>query len=183
MASIPAYGHRTYKSPVGTASDLPVTGNSTDDVKVVNDTGIVYRWDGSQWVPVKADATPGSVSTATGTIISNVACDATVYVGAAIRMSGGVAYNALADSYANSNVLGVVETKTSATVCSVRVAGVTDEIFVGLSESDEYYLSATIEGAIVTTVPTGSGQVILKLGQPYSTTRFAVIKGERIIRA
>lgn len=116
-------------------------------------------------------------------VIQNVTCDNSVYVGAAVRIDAlGTAYNALADSIANSNVMGIVESKSSATVCNIRVLGVTDAIFSGLDVTKEYYLSAVTEGLITTSVPTVTGHVKLKLGQPRSATEFLVTKGERTVR-
>lgn len=117
--------------------------------------------------------------------IQNVDCDASVYVGAAVRMTAlGVAVNALADTADNANVIGIVEEKQSATLCTVRFLGVTEgDIFVGLDVTKEYYLSDTVAGEITTTVPTLAGHIVLKLGQPFSATKFLVLKGIRIERA
>ena len=117
-------------------------------------------------------------------VIKNVDCDATVYVGAAVRMTpGGIAVNALADSKDNSNVLGIVESKSSSTVCNIRVSGVSGENFAGLDVTKIYYLSDVTAGLIGTSIPTTSGHVKVKVGQPYSATRFMVQKGEPVVRA
>lgn len=116
-------------------------------------------------------------------VLTNVTCDASVYQGAAVRMTGaGTAVNAIADSIANSNVIGIVESKPSSTLCNIRVLGVTSTIFTGLDVTKEYYLSDTIAGEINTTVPTTTGHVKIKLGQPFSATEFLVLKGEAIVR-
>jgi len=118
-------------------------------------------------------------------ILVDVPCDSSVYVKSAVRMeSTGIAYNALADSIANSNVIGIVISKSSVTTCTIRVTGITDGVFTGLDVTQEYYLSHSVAGEITTTVPpSGSGYIRLKLGQPYSDTQFLVMKGERTIRA
>lgn len=119
-----------------------------------------------------------------GLVLKDVPCDSTVYVKAAVRMNGsGVAFNALADSKANSNVIGIVQAKSSSTLCDIRVTGVTPSIFTGLDETKEYFLSATVDGEITTTVPTGTGEVVLILGQPFSATRFMVNKTTRRVRS
>jgi hypothetical protein len=116
-------------------------------------------------------------------VILNVTCDLTVYVGAAVIMDGsGVAQNALADSKANSNVIGIVEAKSDTTTCDIRVLGVSASIFSGLDVTKEYYLSNTVPGQITTTVPATTGHVKAKLGQPFSATEMLVLKGERTIR-
>ena len=117
-------------------------------------------------------------------LLSNVPCATAVYVGAAVRMDGtGTAQNAIATSAANSNIIGIVESKSSSTVCSIRVLGVSEGLFTGLDVTKEYYLSDTVAGDITTTVPTASGSIILKVGQPYSATDFLVLKGTRTVRA
>lgn len=125
--------------------------------------------------------TAQSVSSAANILLVNVPCDPTVYVGAAVRMSAGTAYNALADSVANSNFIGVVQRKASATLCDIRVLGVTPDIFVGLDETQEYFLSDTVAGEVTTTPAAGAGHVIVRVGQPYSATKLLVVKGQRIV--
>ena len=115
--------------------------------------------------------------------IANVTCDASVFLGAVVRMNAsGEAENALADSLANSNIIGIVTEKPSSTVCTIRVLGVTDSIFTGLDVTQEYYLSDTNAGELSTSIPTASGSVIIKVGQPYSNTEFLVLKGSRTVR-
>ncbi len=120
---------------------------------------------------------------ATGLVLKGVPCDASVYAGAAVYLNGAVAYNALADDAATSNVIGIVERKISSTLCDIRVSGVTPALFVGLDETKDYNLSATVPGGITTVVPTTSGYIWIKLGQPYGTTKFVMIKGVPVRRA
>lgn len=115
-------------------------------------------------------------------VLKNIDCDATVYVGAVVRMDSAVAYNAQADVFANSNAIGVVISKSSSTKCDIRLFGYTEDIFTGLDETKTYYLSDTVAGGIQTNVPTGSGTVILEVGKPFSPTSLVVIIGERIVR-
>lgn len=117
------------------------------------------------------------------TVIKNVTCDATVYIGALVRMSGGIAVNALADNADNANVIGIVEDKSSATVCVIRFLGVTNPIFAGLDETKEYYLSDVTPGLITTTIPVTSGHVVLKVGQPFNDKQLLVLKGTRLVRS
>ena len=146
-----------------------------------------------------------------GIVLYNVPCETDVYVKSAVRMkvdavvltmddwtdlasltsmsyspsSTTLAANALADTYANSNVLGICINKPSANLCDIRLSGSTADIFTGLDVTEEYYLSDTVPGEIVKTpdAPTDPGTVLLKIGQPYSDLKFVVFKGERIVRA
>lgn len=134
----------------------------------------------TQYVSSTVPASGGGSTT--GIILENVPCDATVFVGAAVYMDGGTAKNALADDRATSNVVGLVESKQSATVCTVRVSGLTIAMFVGLDETKNYYLSDTVPGEIQTTPPTAAGHVLVRVGQPFSATEFVVNKGVITIR-
>lgn len=116
-------------------------------------------------------------------VIRSIPCESSVYEGAVVRMqSNGVAKNAIADSLENSNMFGVVELKQSLNVCDVRVLGVTSDIFVGLDVTKEYFLSDSVDGGLSETIPTTSGHVILKVGQPYSDSELLILKGQRTTR-
>jgi len=116
--------------------------------------------------------------------ISNVPCETAASVGDWVAMDvTGTAYRALADSFANSNVLGLVEEKASATSCTIRVSGVSLALFSGLDPSYEYFLSDTTPGGMSIAPPTGSGHVILRVGQPFSATTFFVSRGQRLVRS
>ena len=117
------------------------------------------------------------------TKIDGVTCEAAAVTGDWVRMSGGVAVRALADSITNSNVIGVIEEKITSTICTVRFLGETLPLYVGLDETKEYYLSPTLPGKMQVAPPTNPGEVVVKLGQPFSATEFLVLKGARYVRA
>jgi hypothetical protein len=117
-------------------------------------------------------------------VISGVDCQSDVYVGSFVRMDNdGKAHNALADSYINSNVIGVVESKPSPIRCDIRVLGKTGSIFTGLDTTLNYFLSDTIPGGLTSTPPTTPGHIMIKLGQAFSISSFLIAKGDRIERA
>lgn len=129
-------------------------------------------------------ANKSDVESKSGLVLTNVPCDASVFVGAAVRMTGGgTAVNALADSLANSNMIGIVQFKPSSTLCNIRVLGLTPDIYVGLDVSKEYFLSDINAGEITTTIPTASGHIVLKVGQPFSAIKLLVLKGRPMERA
>lgn len=132
----------------------------------------------SATIPV--DFTSGDLSNA---LLIDIPCDATVYIGAVVRISAGIVYNALADSVSNSNVIGIVEAKSSSTICTVRVSGITENIFSGLDDTKVYYLSSTVAGLITVTPPSATGEVMIRLGVPYTATSLVIDKGTRVIRA
>lgn len=116
-------------------------------------------------------------------VFTGITCDPSVEPGDAVRFSAGIAVRALANSFENSNVVGIVDSKEDTTVCTIRVNGVSTSVYLGLDEAAQYYLSDTMPGKITTTAPVASGHVVLKVGQPFDSTRLLVIKGERIVRA
>lgn len=129
-------------------------------------------------MPIKVrSATTSAASSATDTnLIETVVCDSGVAVGDWVRMNGSdVAVGAQADSIANANVFGVVESKDSSTVCNIRIGGISTAIFSGLDQTTEYFLDVTTAGAMATLPPgLGSGGVAISLGKPFSATKFAV---------
>ncbi len=116
-------------------------------------------------------------------VLQDVSCNPSVFVGAIVIMNSGVAVNAIADSLANSNMIGIVESKSSLEKCNIRVSGVTDgNIFSGLDETKEYFLSDSVGGQITSIPPSASSHVLLRIGQPFSSTKMLVLKGTRVIR-
>lgn len=47
--NIPAYGSASWKEAVSAVIDLPASGNSVGDTRVVETTSEIYIWDGSTW--------------------------------------------------------------------------------------------------------------------------------------
>ena len=116
-------------------------------------------------------------------VLTDVPCEAAAQVSDFVRMNSvGTAVRAIADDFDNSNIIGVIESKSGSNLCNIRVSGVTDDLFTGLDVTKEYFLSDTVPGTITTTVPTTTGHVRLKVGQPFSATSFFVNKGDRLIR-
>lgn len=114
---------------------------------------------------------------------ANVPCNSSVSIGDWVVMdSGGIAQKASASSLATSNVFGLVGTKLTSTLANVLIVGVSSALFTSLDLTKEYYLSET-PGEMTTTPPSSPGSVVLKLGQPYSSTRFVILKGLRIVRS
>lgn len=117
-------------------------------------------------------------------IIENVTCLTDVFVGAVVSFNGsGVVFNSLADSTSTCDVVGIVETKASSTLCDVRVCGITPEHYTSLDPTETYYLSDTTAGTLTTSVTTTSGNIIVPVARPVGTTRMAVQIQPRMIRA
>lgn len=117
-------------------------------------------------------------------LIQTFSCDASVYIGAWVYLDvSGVAQNAIATSVSASNVIGVVEQKPNSTACLVRVLGVTRELFTGLTINLPYFLSSTVAGDMTTSIPTGSGEVVLRLGTPTTDKKLLVAPQMRMVRS
>ena len=116
-------------------------------------------------------------------ILTGVICDAAVELGDCVRFDSGVAVQALADTFENANVVGIVESKEDTTICTVRVNGVSSSVYAGLDEAQQYYLSDILPGKLTTVAQTLTNHVVLRMGQPFDSTRLIVLKGERIVRA
>lgn len=124
-------------------------------------------------------------------VLLNVPCQTSVFIGAWVYMnSSGIATNAKADDYDTSNVIGIVEKKPSTTTCNIRFLGLTDAnldlstIHGVLDVEKDYFLSDADEGEMVTNPnqPADPGDIVLKLGQAFNTTRFLVRVGDRFER-
>jgi|GEM_PF-2975567 len=146
-----------------------------------------------------------------GEIINDLPCVSDVYVGSFVRLLKGaevekvmadwptlsdiitldaksystLCVNAIATSWDHSNVLGLVESKPTPTTCNVRISGKSGNIFFGLDTDQEYCLSDLDHGGITILAngPSGSGHILLSLGQAFSETSFIINKNDRIIRA
>jgi len=116
-------------------------------------------------------------------ILNDVQCEAGTVVGDAVRMSSGIAIRAVANSIANSNIIGIVESIEDDGVARIRIGGLTSEIYEGLEENKDYYLSDSNPGKLTTTPPSNSESVILRVGQAFSSTRLIVSKGLSLVLA
>jgi hypothetical protein len=129
---------------------------------------------------VARKTTAGGGSGSDSSLLENITCNAAVAVGDWVRIDGSnVAQKAQGDSIANSLVVGVVQSKPSSTLCNIVTDGGTTAIFSSLDPTKAYFLSPSTAGAMTVTVPSGAGQVILKLGSPLSADKFIVRIGER----
>jgi hypothetical protein len=130
--------------------------------------------------PFKAE----SLADTANVLLKNVTCDASVYIGSFVYIEDitFIAKNARADAYSTSNVIGLCESKTTTTLCNIRVLGTSSELFIGLDVTREYFLSDAIAGGLTITAPTAHNHVMLKLGQPFTDKKFLVLKGSRVIR-
>lgn len=114
-------------------------------------------------------------------VLDDLTCDSTVFVGAVVRMNGTTVVNALANNKSNSEVLGICISKSDATTCDVQVAGVTENIYGGLSIITSYYLSDVSLGQITTIPPTTSGAYVIRIGRSQNAQNL-VVQNERIVK-
>lgn len=116
--------------------------------------------------------------------LGNVDCDSGVNVGDWVYIdSSGIAQKAIATGLIPSNVIGIVEIKQSSVKAQVRFSGLTELIFVGLNPTSEYFLSDSVAGTMTVDIPIlGSGNYIVHLGKPLSSTVFLIMQTMRLKR-
>lgn len=68
--ALPLQGTPSWKSPVATSSDLPVSGNDLGDARAAEDTGVIYVWTGSSWTAPSGSGTVTSVGLSLPAIFS-----------------------------------------------------------------------------------------------------------------
>jgi len=117
-----------------------------------------------------------------GLVIKDQTCDATVFEGALVYIDSGVVYNAIATDILTSRVVGIVESKSGSTTCDIRVAGMVEGLFSGLDDNINYFLSSTSAGTMSTSIVTGSGNVLMKIGRPLTDSIFLLGIELRTIR-
>ena len=115
-------------------------------------------------------------------LISSIICSASESVGDAVYFStNDTVTRASASSINTAKVCGFIDSKQSATECTIRVGGLLEKS--GLTANNKYFLSTTL-GAVSSTPPTGSGQVVVQLGLAKSATSLLVeISSNRLIKA
>lgn len=183
---------------VGTVTTLS-PGSPATVVNVGTESEAVFNFG------IPRGATGSSGGGSGGTL--EAVCDPDVFVGSAVRFSKEnlseytmdewsslllldslVAYHydvvavlAIASNIVESNVAGIVESKSTSTSCVIRTSGPTEEIFMGLDTEDEYFLSDEIAGKIVPSslAPTEVGSIVVKIGQAINENQMSYIRGER----
>lgn len=120
-------------------------------------------------------AVPATIDTTARIVIPSIPCDVALAIGDWVRYDDSSnAVKSIADNSTNAKVIGVIESKGTTTTCNVLVSGVSKAIFSSLDPTKEYFLSPLSSGSITVTQPTGSGQVIVSVGRPVSSTKFYV---------
>lgn len=129
------------------------------------------------------NATDITINAKDSSVLESIACDASVSVGDVVRISGGTVVTAQADSLGNSQFVGIVEAKATSVLCDVRVSGVSPAIYAGLTIGAAYFLDPTTPGAITTSPPTGSSEVVVRVGHSIAADRLALAKGIPLVRS
>ena len=105
------------------------------------------------------------------TAFENVAEGEALYMRASDGQVGKA--SAANGSLENAHVIGLADATTSATgTCKVITTGV--KTLSSIDPGDIYYLSPSTAGAITTTVPSSSGQAIVRVGEGATTTLFSI---------
>ena len=150
-------------------SGAPATG----DMYVNTGTQQLFVYDGSSYFDVGATGSANSVK------ISYTAGTGGVTAGDAVYISGAdTVLPANADVESTSSVIGFAESTVAATnPVNIITQGIVAGALTGATAGAVYYLDTT-NGAITTTVPTGSADVVLEVGYAKNATDLHVeIKG------
>jgi hypothetical protein len=128
----------------------------------------LYIWTGASWDDY---TTVTSAENLDNLYVAEVAISArdVVYISSADNVSP-----AIASAESTSRAIGfAVASASAAADVSVRSEGILSG-FSGLVANSRYYLSASAAGAISTTVPTGSGHVLVQCGFGRSATKLHI---------
>jgi len=91
-------------------------------------------------------------------------------------------YAVTCDSSVNSKVVGIVSTKPTSTTCDIITTGPTGTILAGLTPDTTYFLSASTAGALTSTVPSSTGDIVLQIGNATSSNSLIIQIGIQIRR-
>lgn len=108
-------------------------------------------------------------------------CDPSVQVGDFVRVSSGILVRANATSLASSQVVGVIEFKTTATSAELRVSGAMPSPYLNLITGLQCFLG--VDGKPTHIPPSAAGEILLPIGRVVGPGIFGVNIGMRIIRA
>ena len=117
-----------------------------------------------------------------GSLLKNIDCDSSVFLGAVVKVNNGVCFNAQANNFENSNAIGVCIKKRSSTKCDVLLSGVTPQIYTGLDTSKDYFLSESNAGELVDnlSLPSATDEVVLRIGRAFTDSQITVAIGLRM---
>jgi hypothetical protein len=136
-------------------------GNPVSAVAPIAGQALV--WDGASWVPT---AIPGGSQVVSG--VGAIAVPAGVAVGDVVYVSAAdSADQADNTSAATTPAIGVVLAKPTAVTATVLYLGEAP-VFVGLTPGVEYFVG--LVGGITTVAPTGSGDIVQRVGVALNAT-------------
>lgn len=159
-----------------TRDDLNVTDSGKAVVrKIVQGDGITISSTG-------ADSGTGDVEiSATGGVIgTDFTASENLDAGDLVNIwnDSGTPKARLADASADKPADGfVLADVTSGDPATVYSQGLNNEV-AGLTPGDAYWLSSTVPGGLQTTPPTGSGEMVQRVGKAFSATVLDFQKGE-----
>lgn len=123
-----------------------------------------YIWNGVSWdnqnIVTQASEVANTYTAGEALTASHV-----VYISAADTVS-----RASASAAPNAYAMGVVDADAASGSPVVIISEGTVDGFTGLTSGSRYYLSASAAGAVQSTIPTGSGNIIILVGNAKNTT-------------
>lgn len=129
----------------------------------------LFAWDGSAWDDLSVSDAAESVQNIF-TAGATIAARDVVYVSAADEVSPAIGTDA---AQAQATVGFAVAGASATNPVEIRSSGIVSG-FSGLTAGATYYLSTATAGAVQNAVPTGTGNVVLKVGTAKSATQMFI---------
>jgi len=107
-------------------------------------------------------------------VLQNQLCASGVYVGSAVYITSGSAFNGIATSITTSRIVGIVTAKPTSTTCHIATCGFISGVLSGLTENSKYFLSDITPGLVTLTVPSTVNHTVVLIGTPLSSTILTV---------
>jgi len=163
---------------VTASAPLASSGGANPDISVGagSSAGEVLTWNGAAWIA--AAPTAGA-----GLITDSFTSGAAISAGQVVYLAAdGFVYPAQSNSATTSSVVGVAtQTVMGGVSVNVGVLNQSGALFTGLTAGTEYFLSATVAGAVVpyATLAATSGAQIVSLGYARSATAIQLAVNRR----
>ena len=132
------------------------------------------KYNSSEKVFEEQEETGGGGPATSGDVVS---CDVSVSIGDAVYVSASDTVDKASAEVGvgqTEDAMGIVVEKPTTTTARIIAAGVTPDIYAGLTPKATYYVSDTTPGAITDVPPTATGAKLQEVGIALSSTKLLV---------